>query len=179
VPAHVHSLTAIGVPIPEWYSDPSGLLGSRPPEESLLLLADYWPWGKVWPGDIAAADEFEVKDKRLAKLGFRDMREYLDHHGSDASKRYDAFFAARSVRSCHICGIRPTLENPTVHIQIHHLSYRRFGHENPRDLLPLCEPHHKKVHETQHAYGGRNSLSWYVAYEALRQQHELPTRPVG
>ena len=169
----------IGVPIPECYSDPSGLLGSQSPEETLRLLADYWPWGKVWPGDISAADEFKVKDKRLTKLGFSDMREYLDRHGSHASKRYDALFAARSPRSCHICGIRPTPDDPTVHVQIHHLSYRRFRHEDPRDLLPLCELHHEKVHKTQYTYGGRNSLSWYVAYEGFRQSQELPIRPTS
>ena len=174
----IPNFAEIGVPIPECYSDPSGLLGSQSPEETLLLLTDYWPWGKVWPGDISAADEFKVKDKLLAKLGHSKMSEHLKH-GSPASKRYDAFFAARSVRKCHICGIRPTPEDPTVHVQIHHLSYRRFGQEYARDLLPLCERHHKKVHETQYASGERNSLSWYVAYEGFRQNQGLPTRPTS
>jgi hypothetical protein len=178
MPKRIPNFAAIGDPIPDCYSDPSGLLGSHSPEETLLLLADHWPWGEVWPGDISAADEFEVKNKQLARLGYRTMGDYLEH-GSPARKKFDEWFASRSSPKCHICGIQPTAEAPAVHIQVHHLSYRSFGDEKPRDLLPLCKPHHTKVHQTQHELGGRNSLSWYVAYERFRHDHELPACPAG
>ena len=32
-------------------------------------------------------------------------------------------------------------------LQVHHLTYERFGHENMNDLLPLCAFHHDVVEE--------------------------------
>ncbi len=138
-----------------------------------MLLADYWPYGEVRPGDISAKHEFEVKDDELAKRGHSKMSQYLAK-GSPARARFESRFRPEAF-FCRICRVRPTPEDPTLHIQIHHLSYRMLGHENLRDLLPLCEAHHKEVHKIQYEYGGRNSLSWYVAYVSLKRNHEHPT----
>lgn len=43
-------------------------------------------------------------------------------------------------KKCEICGSKK-------HIQVHHLTYKRFGgKERPEDLQILCGKHHMKVH---------------------------------
>ncbi len=51
----------------------------------------------------------------------------------------DNLFALRE-KKCEVCG-------STKYIQVHHLTYKRFGgKEKPEDLKILCGKHHKKVH---------------------------------
>ncbi|MCP4761908.1 MAG: HNH endonuclease [archaeon] len=51
----------------------------------------------------------------------------------------DNLFALRG-KKCEVCG-------STKYIQVHHLTYKRFGgKEKPEDLKILCGKHHKKVH---------------------------------
>lgn len=44
-------------------------------------------------------------------------------------------------RRCEVCGDR--------HYDLHHRTYVRLGCERLRDLVPLCERHHKAVHRLQ------------------------------
>ena len=47
---------------------------------------------------------------------------------------------ARDNYRCVVC-------NTKINLQIHHLTYERFGNELLDDLVTLCETHHKQVHE--------------------------------
>ena len=42
---------------------------------------------------------------------------------------------------------RPRLRRlPTPDVDLHHLDYADLGHETYDDLIPLCRPHHDRVH---------------------------------
>lgn len=41
---------------------------------------------------------------------------------------------------CFKCGT-------AVNLQVHHITYERLGHERMGDLITLCEPCHKRLHE--------------------------------
>lgn len=51
-------------------------------------------------------------------------------------RRQEALEAADG--ACEICGDEAT--------QVHHLTYRRFGCEDPRDLQALCRACHASIH---------------------------------
>ncbi len=41
---------------------------------------------------------------------------------------------------CQVCG-------SNFELDVHHKTYKRLGHENMDDLVTLCRPHHRKIHE--------------------------------
>jgi len=54
--------------------------------------------------------------------------------------RRDAYLRIRT--SCECCG---RIVGKSL-LQVHHLSYERFGHEPDDDLLAVCESCHKLMH---------------------------------
>lgn len=101
--------------------------------------------------DRTPAQRF-VQKKQKPKLSKRQRRalkagklnpfrqKYFDYMQSKAWQIFrQRVFAARS-RMCERCG---TGAGP---LQIHHISYARFGHEELEDVKVLCVPCHKKMH---------------------------------
>lgn len=70
-------------------------------------------------------------------MAFSDFyKEYLNSEEWEA-KRQDVF--RYKGRRCLICG-------KAKKVQVHHLTYERFGHEDIDDLAPVCERCHKLIH---------------------------------
>lgn len=65
--------------------------------------------------------------------------EYLSYIHSPAWAHRRALYYRTHPRRCAACG------NPRV--ELHHLTYDRLGHEDPRDLIPLCDFHHRQAHD--------------------------------
>jgi hypothetical protein len=65
---------------------------------------------------------------------------YVDYLETEHWKLLRMAVLERMGRQCVICG------NSHVEVHVHHLSYRRKGHENINDLTCLCNECHKKVH---------------------------------
>lgn len=73
----------------------------------------------------------------IRQLGYTSYRAYL---ASDVWRMRRVAYFARHKRACWICG------TPTG-IQLHHCHYERVGgDERDSDLVPLCGPHHRGVH---------------------------------
>lgn len=71
------------------------------------------------------------------------LSEMRAHHGDyinspewRAKKR--EFWNSDRPRICYVCGTSNNLE-------LHHLTYERFGQERLEDLVPLCRAHHQEV----------------------------------
>jgi 5-methylcytosine-specific restriction endonuclease McrA len=63
---------------------------------------------------------------------------------------------------CEKCGAVPVPTNP---LDVHHLTYARFGHENLTDLQVLCRRCHKAAHSrTFTSYPERDM---YIEYKKL------------
>lgn len=71
-------------------------------------------------------------------LGFKSYHGYLksplwkafrDRYHGDASTK----------KKCEVCG--------RTQIQLHHTTYARLGEERFSDVMPLCQKHHREVHE--------------------------------
>lgn len=75
-------------------------------------------------------------DELAKRHGYRDYREYLESdHWIELKARYRSEWPDIA---CIACGFE--------WVQLHHLSYDRFGEERLRDLIPLCSGCHHKVH---------------------------------
>ena len=96
-----------------------GLRGRRPPSESAHTRA--------------MADLFG----RLSALGFAKYKDYI---ASEHWKAVRAAYAASSKPQTCPCGARAN--------HLHHLTYGSLGRERLDDLVPLCEKHHDRVHNS-------------------------------
>lgn len=56
---------------------------------------------------------------------------------------------SRNGHRCFICGCTALLRR----LDVHHLHYKTVGREGADDLVPLCEWHHKIIHEQPEGYG--------------------------
>ena len=77
-----------------------------------------------------------------------------------ALKRQQVF--ARYGKRCYACG---TFKGP---IQVHHLTYVRFGHENLSDLRPLCAKCHREVTRLHWQMGKRRTPGEIVFREFMK-----------
>jgi hypothetical protein len=64
---------------------------------------------------------------------------YKAHINSAAWRKTRRGALDRAGHRCERCG-------GTNRLQVHHLTYARFGHEAPEDLLVLCDRHHRQAH---------------------------------
>lgn len=69
----------------------------------------------------------------------REYREYIA--SSDWAWRRDRAFEAS--RKCYCCNHKASLRRP---LDLHHLTYERFGHEPVEDLALVCRPCHDAIH---------------------------------
>lgn len=78
--------------------------------------------------------------KRKAEKALARRRQYEDYINSRAwqENRRQAF--RHYGRKCQQCGRSDLVLN------VHHLTYQRFGHEKMRDLKILCDDCHKVLH---------------------------------
>jgi 5-methylcytosine-specific restriction endonuclease McrA len=71
------------------------------------------------------------------------------------------FCASRLPKDCYCCARD---DGPK---DLHHRTYKNLGHENLRDLVPLCRDCHNRVHELARR---RPSLSLWGATGAVRRE---------
>lgn len=86
---------------------------------------------------------------------------YADYIKSPAwAQRRKAYFW-RHPRRCAACGTGQ-------HIDLHHHTYARLGHEHDNDLVPLCRRDHDLVHDI-HRREPHRSLT-EVTYAVIRER---------
>ena len=109
-----------------------------------------------------------VYDAYLASHSWRARRKawyaaWLTSHGTPPL--YVVCDRAWSIRSGHL----------------HHLTYMRIGKEDDRDLVPLCAPHHRRLHEILERHAGWRRLGRRQAsigiIALLRQGRSAPRPP--
>lgn len=71
---------------------------------------------------------------------------YQDYINSRAWEVMRARVIARDGGVCRKCGCRGHSKAP---LQVHHMTYARFGNERDEDLITLCKTCHKAVHAQQ------------------------------
>lgn len=80
--------------------------------------------------------------ERLKLLGFEDYAEYLKStHWYILRQK---ILAAR--KNCEGC-------QSSLHLNVHHITYKRLGEERLEDLMLACETCHEKIHEIQKERG--------------------------
>ena len=80
-------------------------------------------------------EDFNVEDKKFTR---RDLYRIYMHSPQWSFKRRAVL--ARDKYQCTKCGTKRNLD-------VHHLSYERFGNEELSDLVTLCRKHHKEQHK--------------------------------
>jgi hypothetical protein len=76
-------------------------------------------------------------DRKARSLGYRNYEGYLtSEHWRRLRERYREAWPLATCLGCR-----------SEWVQLHHISYDRFGAESLRDLIPLCGKCHAKVHE--------------------------------
>jgi hypothetical protein len=116
---------------------------------------------------------------RLRKLGLT-YREYLrSEHWRNTRASYRA---SGLPQACLVCGASK--------VNLHHRTYQRLGRESLTDLVPLCRPCHRSVHEYLWANPGyhekdthailRDTFGWTQQDMIARfEPYRLPGRPNG
>jgi hypothetical protein len=72
----------------------------------------------------------------IPKLPRVDYGAYLE---SDAWRQKRAYLLRRTGHRCQVC-------NRATRLEVHHRTYARLGHEDPRDLTVLCHDCHQLFH---------------------------------
>lgn len=91
---------------------------------------------------------------------YKCVGEYPDEFSYEGHRRYLKTVKWRNIRDrrvaldgfkCKICG--------NIHrLNVHHITYKNWRHENIEDLITLCSPCHDKVHQFGHAIEDPNSI---------------------
>src|SRR4051812_39820826 len=76
-------------------------------------------------------------------------REYLDYLKSNHWKSLSRACRERDGHQCVWCGSTETLD-------VHHITYERFGNERPEDLVTIC----RDCHKTRHAIHPIRDKDW-------------------
>lgn len=91
---------------------------------------------------------------------------YERYIGSDRWRlRRERFFATHP-RVCSCCESEDD-------VQVHHLTYVRFGDELDDDLLALCQRCHSLVHQHHRLHGGDLRAATFAAIKSLQAQAAL------
>lgn len=80
--------------------------------------------------------------------------EYEQYIASPQWAAFKARYFATHARACAVCGARQ--------VQLHHLTYARLGYELPSDVVPLCDDHHRAVHDYARATGSDLEAATYA-----------------
>jgi hypothetical protein len=75
---------------------------------------------------------------------FRRSVEYQKHINSAQWKNTRQVLFKMRGRKCEKC-------DATTDLEVHHLTYERFGHESEKDLQILCPPHHEEADRVREA----------------------------
>lgn len=93
---------------------------------------------------------------------------YSAYISSDAWRRRRAQYFASHKRRCWLC-------RGKQHIELHHRTYERMGHELDEDLVALCRDCHAALHRFQRAKGVTVEAATAVVLAA--QRHAPTERP--
>lgn len=95
---------------------------------------------------------------------------YRDYMASpEWAWRRDRAFEACQPTKCYCCNRKAELRRP---LDLHHLTYERFGHEPPEDLVLICRICHKAVHHI-----ATNGCSVRQATEIIREWRRNGIKP--
>src|SRR6266566_4733071 len=78
-------------------------------------------------------------------------------------------------RFCSLCGATEAELTPGCYLEIHHLTYKRLGHEKLCDVRPVCSRCHSVADAAR--IGGQ-SLSFIVQVPAPRASKQLDLFPI-
>ncbi len=70
----------------------------------------------------------------LKRMGFKHYANYL------GSLQWKVFCVANKKDACYCCGGKD-------HLQVHHITYVRMGHELPTDVVTVCSACHLAIHK--------------------------------
>lgn len=103
--------------------------------------------------------DFRMICKRLKELKIRNLEDYYKtNHWQSLRAKYRG-------SNCYCCGCKFSL-------QLHHLSYRRLGKEQDRDIRVVCSGCHKGIHKYYESFKGIWRRSWLQhateAYKTLK-----------
>lgn len=121
----------------------------------VLLLGAWWRWRRDWR---IPASEYAAYISSAAWS--RRKRRWKRQHFLPWS------------RLCRVCW--------SPNVQAHHKTYRRLGHELGRDLVPLCERHHREVTAMHHQPGVsvEAATKRYLSRPRVRLLTAAPALPV-
>jgi phage terminase large subunit GpA-like protein len=102
-------------------------------------------------------------------MGFRS--DYYDWYISSTkwSDRKRSYYDSHA-KICLACGSEQD-------IHLHHHTYKRLGKELNSDLIPLCEKHHRQVHELHRQRGGSLTVATKMVIEEVSGGPILIGRP--
>lgn len=95
-------------------------------------------------------------------MWFRRKPIYADYMLSPDWARRKRRYYQRHRKRCRAC-------RATERIHLHHKTYKRLGREWDRDLVPLCEDCHARVHTTQKLTRGNLELVTNAYIKAARR----------
>jgi hypothetical protein len=70
---------------------------------------------------------------------------------------------------CVICGSKE-------HVNLHHRTYERLGHERFEDVVPLCRAHHDRLHKVFKEKYGDSSVTLSQFTEKYIQTYKKPKK---
>ncbi len=111
-------------------------------------------------GNLKDTKSFKNRKVRPTRARI-DSAQYNLYIASDEWADRRVTYFAKYRRACRVCG------NPNV--DLHHLTYRRLGMEQDRDLMPLCQRHHQEVHAKHKRYGGSLARATWKVYDKHRR----------
>ena len=95
---------------------------------------------------------------KYEKRKFIDYKEYLNSfHWNKIKTQF-----RKKYKHCAICFSKKALN-------VHHLTYKNFGNENPEDLILLCNVCHKKTHSYKSV---EDAVKW------LKEDHKIQNESV-
>lgn len=84
------------------------------------------------------------KKKRLSKFGYESYNDYLESSlwKNNRQRFIKSSYCSKTdgLPSCLVCSSKKSL-------QVHHITYKRLGNENHKDLILLCKRCHSVTHE--------------------------------
>lgn len=95
---------------------------------------------------------------------------YKDYMRSRKWAQFRQRALAHYGKKCFACG---TFRGP---IQIHHLTYIRFGREQLRDVRPLCQACHREVTRL-HWKMGKRKVNGEIVFATFMKMKRQGTRP--
>lgn len=93
--------------------------------------------------------------KKKRKKSRPDYNQYIQ------SKNWKKVRRKQPNKSCDVCGT-------TKELELHHLTYKRLGHERQDDLIWLCHDHHQGLHFSEGEFSNQKSMLALENYKNMQ-----------